>query len=101
MVIQTLLFVGSFGLYGIYWYHVTLSELHLANGEPEGGGCIWTLLLLVPIFNLLVFWHYAHEYAKFVDFKYPGIAIFILWLMPPIVWFLVQWDLNRASTWTD
>jgi hypothetical protein len=38
------------------------------------------------------------EYAEFVDNKYPGIAVFILWILfAPAVWFLVQLDLNRAA----
>ena len=36
--------------------------------------------------------------ADFVAEKYPGIGIFVLWLLfSPAVWFLVQSDLNRVA----
>ena len=51
-----------------------------------------------PLANLFAYWHHSSEYAQFVDNKYPGIAIFILWIVfAPVVWFLVQSDLNRAA----
>lgn len=69
-----------------------------ANGKDEGSGCLWTFLLLIPIADLFAVWRHSMEYAEFVDGKYPGIAIFILWIVfAPVVWFLVQSDLNRAA----
>ena len=91
-------YIFTFGLYGYYWYFVSLEELERANGK-EGSGCLWTILLLVPIVSFFSIWHYSSEYADFVDNKYPGIAIFILWIVfSPAVWFLVQSDLNRAAS---
>lgn len=98
MFIQVILYVITLGIYAIYWYYVTLAELDIANGNTEGSGCIWTVLLLIPIANLFAWWHYSTGYARFVDDKYPGIAIFILWIVfAPAAWFLVQLDLNRAA----
>ena len=90
--------LSASGFYGIYWYFVTLEELHKANGREESG-CLWTFLLFVPIVSLFSFWHYSQEYSEFVADKYPGIGIFILWIVfSPAVWFLVQSDLNRAAS---
>ena len=76
---------------------MTLDELHKANGNPQGAG-LWLLLSLFPILQLFAYWHHSTEYTRFVDNKYPGLAIFILWILfSPIVWFLVQSDLNRAA----
>ncbi len=97
MVLQVILAILTFGIYTIYWYYVTLDELHKANGKTEGAG-LWTILLFVPILSLFSNWHHSNEYADFVDDKYPGIGIFILWLVfSPAVWFLVQSDLNRVA----
>ena len=97
MLVRVLYYIVSLGLYGFYWYFVTLEELHQANGK-ERSGCLWTFLFFVPIASLFSMWHYSYEYADFVDEKYPGIGIFILWLVfSPAVWFLVQSDLNRAA----
>lgn len=80
MVAQVFLMIVTLSIYAIYWFHVTLKELHQANGKQEGAG-LWTLLLFVPIASLFSYWHYSFEYAGFVDNKYPGIAIFILWIV--------------------
>lgn len=97
MLMQVLLFIVTLGIYAIYWYYVTSKELHVANGKNEGAG-LWTLLAIIPIANLFADWHYSSEYAQFINDKYPGIAIFILWIVfSPAVWFLAQMDLNKAA----
>ena len=97
MVAQVFLVIITFGIYAIYWYHVTLGELHIANRKTEGAG-MWTFLSIIPILSLFAYWHHAEEYSEFVGGRYPGIGVFILWLVfSPIVWFLVQSDLNRAA----
>lgn len=97
MWVRVLYFILTLGLYGIYWYFVTLEELQVSNGK-EKSGCLMTILLFVPIISLVAYWKHSFEYAEFVDDKFPGIAIFILWLVfSPVVWFLVQTDLNRAA----
>ena len=81
----------------IYWYFATLEELQVANGK-EKSGCLITILLFVPILSLIPYWKHSSEYAGFIDDKYTGIAIFILWLVfGPVAWFMVQADLNRAA----
>lgn len=99
MVVQVVLYVITAGIYGIYWFYATLKELHLANYTDARAGW-WTVLLLVPIANIFAFWHHAHQYAQFIGEKYPGIGIFLLWLVfAPAAWFLVQRDLNRAASY--
>ena len=98
MIVQVLLFIITLGIYGIYWFYATYNEMYRPNGKVEGNGCLWTIVSLIPIANLFAYWKHSAEYAEFVDNKYPGIAIFILWLVfSPVVWFLVQLDLNRAA----
>ena len=97
MFVQVLLFIITLGIYSICWFYVTFNELNTANGK-EASGCLWTILLFVPIANWFAQWKHSMEYAEFVSDKYPGIAIFILWLvLSQAVWFLVQLDLNRAA----
>ena len=98
MVMQVVLFIITLGIYGIYWYYVSLKEMHIANRRAEVGSGKWTLLLLIPVAYLFALWHYAQEYAKFSGDRYLGIVIFILeLLLDPVVWFLVQRDLNRSA----
>lgn len=98
MWVQVLLAIVTLGIYTIYWFHVTLGELYRANGNDEGSGCLWTILYIIPILQLFAYWHQGHQYEKFISGRYPGIAIFILWIVfAPAVWFLVQRDLNAAA----
>lgn len=102
MFLQLFLVVITLGLYGIYWFHVTLGELHRANNrDPETGSWKWTIYFCIPILNFLSLWHYVGEYAEFVWNKHPKALVFILgipWILfPPFVWFLAQLNLNRAA----
>ena len=97
MVMQVVLVIMTLGIYALYWFYVTLDELHKANGNSEGSG-LWTILSLVPIIQYFAYWHYANAYTEFVDEKYPALVISIIWVVfSPAVWFLVQSDLNKAA----
>ena len=97
MVTQVILVIVTFGIYALYWFYVTLDELHKANGNSEGSG-LWTILSLIPFIQYFAYWHYANAYTEFVDEKYPALVIFIIWVVfSPAVWFLVQSDLNKAA----
>ena len=97
MVMQVVLMIITLGIYAIYWYYSTLKELHVANGKDEGAG-MWTVFLFLPLLNYFAMWHYSSEYAEFTAQKYPGLLIFLAWIIfLPIIWFLVQTDLNRSA----
>ena len=97
MLMQVLLVIVTLGIYAIYWYYVTLKELHIANRKDEGAG-LYTVLLLIPLVSLIAYWHYASELSDFTDNKYPAILTFILWIIfAPVVWFLSQMELNKAA----
>ena len=98
MWVQVLLAIITLGIYTIYWFHVTLGELYRANGTEDRRRWLWTILYIIPIAQFFAYWHQGYEYDKFVNGKFPGIAIFILWIVfGPVVWFLVQRDLNAAA----
>lgn len=98
MWVQVLLAIITLGIYTIYWFHVTLGELYRANGTEDRRRWLWTVLYIIPIAQFFSYWHQGYEYDKFVNGKFPGIAIFILWIVfGPAVWFLAQRDLNAAA----
>ncbi len=97
MVMQVVLMIVTLGIYAIYWFYSTLKELHIANGKDEGAG-LWTVFLFLPILNYFAAWHYSSEYTAFSTDNLPALLVFIAWLVfLPIVWFLVQTDLNKAA----
>ena len=98
MWVQALLTIITLGIYTIYWFHVTLGEMYRANGTEDKRRWLWTILYIIPIAQFFAYWHQGYEYDKFINGKYPGIAIFILWIVFfPAVWFLAQRDLNAAA----
>ncbi len=97
MVMQVILAIITLGIYVIYWYYSTLKEMHIANGKDAGAG-MWTLLMMIPILGYFASWHYAGEFAAFNGDKYPTLLIFLAWIVfAPIVWILVQMELNKAA----
>ena len=102
MWVQVLLAIITLGIYTIYWFHVTLGELYRANGTEDRRRWLWTVLYIIPIAQFFSYWHQGYEYDKFVHGKYPGIVIFVLWIVfGPAVWFLLQRDLNAAAKATQ
>ena len=98
MWVQVLLAIITLGIYSIYWFHVTLGELYKANDHEDRRRWLWTLLYIIPFAQFFAYWHQGYQYDQFVNGKYPGIAIFILWIVfGPVVWFLLQRDLNQAA----
>ncbi|MCY4367664.1 MAG: DUF4234 domain-containing protein [Chloroflexi bacterium] len=102
MWVQVLLAIITLGIYTIYWFHVTLGELYRANGAEDRRRWLWTILYIIPIAQFFAYWHQGYEYDKFVNGKFPGIVIFVLWIVfGPAVWFLLQRDLNAAAKATQ
>ena len=94
---QVVLAIITLGIYVLYWFYSTLKELQIANGKDERA-VMWIIFLFIPILNYFAAWHYASEYAAFNGDKYPALLIFLAWIVfVPIVWFLVQTDLNKAA----
>ena len=97
LVKQVILAFITLGIYAIYWYYVTLKELHIANGN-EQGVAMWTLMGIIPIANYFSNWHYSAEFEQFIGPKYPTLVVFLAFLVFfPIVWFIVQTELNKAA----
>ena len=95
---QIVLVLVTLGIYVIYWYYVTLKELHIANGNDQGVA-MWTLLGFLPIASYFSNWHYSCEFDGFSAQKYPTLLLFLAFIaFPPVVWFVVQTELNAAAS---
>ena len=64
MIMQIVLMVITLGIYAIYWFYSTVRELHIANGKDDGA-LLWAVLALIPLLNLLAYWHYSSEFSTF------------------------------------
>ncbi len=60
MPTQVVLAFVTLGIYVLYWYYVTLKELHIASGNDQGVA-MWTLMGVIPIAAYFSNWHYSPE----------------------------------------
>ena len=97
MWVQVLLMVVTLGIYSIYWFYVTATEM-LSYTRRWGSAGLWTFLLFVPFGPLYSYWKYSELVESATDSRYSWVLIFILWLVfPPAVWAITQVELNRLA----
>ena len=98
MLVQVILFIITFGIYGIYWFYQTANEMMDLAADPDASPALWTFLLLLPPLTLYAHYKYAELFEDIADDHMNKWILFILWIVfPPAVWFIVQSDLNRKA----
>ena len=96
-----LLFIVTFGIYGIYWVYKTQEEVKRYSGNGVGGVLgIVIYILISPVTFFIVPSEVRYMYEDLDGGQSPVRGIYGLWiLLPiagPIIWFLqVQGALNR------
>ena len=97
MLMQVLLYVITVGLYGIYWFYVTSSEM-VEHKRLTGNPVVWAILFVIPIANIYAIWQHSKAVQAFTEDKYGNILVFILWILcSPAVWAILQTELNRVA----
>lgn len=98
LLIQVVLFVITFGLYGIYWFYQTAQELKSLASDPEAAPGLWTVLIFIPFGIIYSHYQYSKLFQKVSSEKLNKWILFLLWIVfAPAVWFLVQTELNARS----
>ncbi len=90
-----LLFVVTFGIYGLYWYFVTHEEMKRHTGQGLGGGIALLIAFFVGVVSpFLVSSEVGQLYARRGQAQ-PVSGVTGLWYMPgifllvlPVVWFV-------------
>lgn len=92
---QVLFTVLTLGLYIVYWYYITFTQLE-AGTDAEYSPVLRFIGLFVPIVNIVIIWWFAQDCEAVVE--QDGLLIFLAELVfPPIVWYLVQSGINEAA----
>ncbi|MEE9324615.1 MAG: DUF4234 domain-containing protein [Dehalococcoidia bacterium] len=95
---QVLLYIVTFGIYGIYWFYVTSKEVVEYKGLGGRPG-LWTVLLFVPLVNFYAYWKHSKAVEALTDGRYGAVLIFVLWIfVAPAVWAITQIELNNLAT---
>lgn len=98
MIVQIILMICTFGLYGVYWFYQTAQEIKHHLKDEEASPTLWTLLLFVPFFGLYAHYKYSEMFVQISSEKMNKWLMFVLWLVfSPAVWFIVQRDLNMIA----
>ena len=97
MGMQVVLAIVTLGIYIIYWFYVTSKEM-VEHKNLGGSPGLWTFLLFVPFGALFSYWKQGEAVEALTDKRYPGILIFVLWLVfSPAVWAITQMELNKLA----
>ena len=99
MIVQVLLFIVTFGIYGVYWFYQTAVEMKNLEDDPDASPGLWTVLLFIPFANFYAYYKYSELFEDVADDGLSKWILFILWIVfAPAVWFIVQTDLNRKAS---
>jgi hypothetical protein len=98
-----LLYIVTFGIYGLYWYYVTHDEMKRETGEGLGGGIALLIAFLVGIVMPFITANEVGRMYEKAGHAKPVSAITGLWVFPgiliivgPFIWVAkVQGALNR------
>jgi hypothetical protein len=98
MGVQVLLMIVTIGIYSIYWFHQTATELKWLANDPDAKPGLWTVLLFIPIANFYALYKYSELFQEVGAEHLNRWLIFLLFIVfPPAVWFVVQSDLNKRA----
>lgn len=98
MGVQILLVIVTCGIYAIYWFYQTATELKSIANDQEASPALWTVLLFIPFGAFFSYYKYSELYEKVSSEKFNLWVLFILWFVfSPAVWFIVQMDLNKRA----
>jgi hypothetical protein len=97
---QVGLMIITLGIYAIYWFYATATELKGLADDREANPGLWTILIFIPFGAIYSHYKYGELYEKVASDKLNRWIVFILWIVfPPAVWFIVQMELNNRATY--
>lgn len=98
MLMQVVLLIVTLGFYSIYWFFQSTKELKSLANDSEAAPALWTVLLFIPPANIYSLYKHSELYEKVCSEKINKWILWVLWMFcSPVIWFLVQSDLNRAA----
>ena len=99
MFVQVLLMIVTLGIYSVYWFHQTVSEMAAITEDHNAEPTLWTVLLFIPFAGLYSYYKYGELYEKMSAESFNRWILFLLWIVfAPAVWIIVQIDLNKRAT---
>ena len=101
MVMQVILMIITFGIYGVYWFYVTSKEM-IEHKSLDGSAGLWTVMLFVPFGSLYSYYKQGEAVEALTEGSMSKWIVFLLWLVfSPASWFITQTELNKRSSAPD
>lgn len=98
VIMVSILFIITLGIYGLYWFYQTASEMIRYNKQENENPFVWLILALIPIVNLYAIWKHAQAVELMTQKGTSGILLLILWIVfAPIALILIQLELNKRA----
>ena len=98
MAMQVLLMIITLGIYGIYWFYVTTSEMVEHKGLKGSPG-LWTVLYILPLVSLYAVYKQGEAVEALTDGSINRWVMLILWVIfSPAAWLITQLELNKRAS---
>ena len=89
--LQVGLMIITGGLYALYWFYSTASQLDKATNQD-----LMPILGIIPLANIISAWQISNAAEAVTDQS--GVVIFVLFLVfGPISWYWVQSGINKHA----
>jgi len=98
VIMVTILFIITFGIYGLYWFYQTADEMIRHNKQENENPLVWLILALIPIVNLFAVWKHTQAVEQMSEKNVSGVVLFLLWLIflpAALIW--TQSELNKRA----
>lgn len=96
-IFVAILSLVTLGLYYLYWFYSTRTEINELN-KTNDSPILWTILLFVPIVNFYVMWKHYGDLSKATKGSANAVMLFVLNLILfPVALYMAQVELNKFA----
>ena len=96
--VQILLLIVTVGIYGIYWFYVSYSEMNEYKQLGEKP-LLWTVVALIPLLNFIALYKHAEAVEALTEGNISRVLMFIVWVtFAPGAWLITQLEMNKRAT---
>jgi hypothetical protein len=96
MWMQVLLMFVTIGVYAVYWFYATATDMANARKREEPT-VLWTILLFVPLISFYAYYKYAELFEQISPDMNRWVLVLLWTFFPPAVWAIVQLKLNKIA----
>ena len=98
VIMVPILFIITFGIYGLYWFYQTADEMIRHNKQANENPLVWLILARFPSVKRLAVWKHTQAVEQMGEKNVRGGVLFLLWLIfSPAALIWTQSELNKRA----